>query len=168
MISGKVELTWCAQIRLILEVIFGDLFWSVAAIFEPFLAGIYLFKVNNGNTKTFCEICSKLTIETLERCLGRPSSVFIVNFKHSIPFLVFPWLFKQVNTSWVFSYQFKVISKGSWSFLECLTIVVQQYYLSKKDWYWLLVKVSLIFFEIAVDCFSMIRNIQKLPFFVWF
>ena len=127
-----------------------------------------LVQSNNGNTKTFCEIFSKLTIETLEWCLGRPSSVFIVNFKHSIPFLVFPWLFKQVNTSWVFSYQFKVISKGSWSFLECLTIVVQQYYLSKKDWYWLLVKVSLIFFEIAVDWFSMIRNIQKLPFFVWF
>ena len=29
--------------------------------------GIYLFKVNNGNTKTMCEICSKLTIKTPER-----------------------------------------------------------------------------------------------------
>ena len=28
--------------------------------------GIYLFKVNNGNTKTMCEICSKLTIKTPE------------------------------------------------------------------------------------------------------
>ena len=26
------------------------------------LAGIYLFKVSNGNTRTVCEICSKLTI----------------------------------------------------------------------------------------------------------
>ena len=32
-----------------------------------FPAGIYLFKVNNRNTRTRCEICSKLTIETLEQ-----------------------------------------------------------------------------------------------------
>ena len=30
-------------------------------------AGIYLLKVNNRNTRTRCEICSKLTIKTLER-----------------------------------------------------------------------------------------------------
>ena len=30
-------------------------------------AGIYLFKVNNRNAKTWCEICSKLTIKTPER-----------------------------------------------------------------------------------------------------
>ena len=29
-----------------------------------FPAGIYLFKVNNRNTKAICEICSKLTIKT--------------------------------------------------------------------------------------------------------
>ena len=29
-------------------------------------AGIYLFKVNNGNTRTICEICLKLTIKTLD------------------------------------------------------------------------------------------------------
>ena len=28
-------------------------------------AGIWLFKVNNGNTSTMCEICSKSTIKTL-------------------------------------------------------------------------------------------------------
>ena len=33
-------------------------------IFDP--AGIYQFKVNNKNTRTRCEICSKLTIKTLE------------------------------------------------------------------------------------------------------
>ena len=27
-------------------------------------AGIFLFKVNNRNTRTRCEICSKLTIKT--------------------------------------------------------------------------------------------------------
>ena len=30
-------------------------------------ANIYLFKVNNRNTKRRCEICSKLTIKTPER-----------------------------------------------------------------------------------------------------
>ena len=30
-------------------------------------ANIYLFKVNNRNTRKRCEICSKLTIKTLER-----------------------------------------------------------------------------------------------------
>ena len=33
--------------------------------FRP--AGIYLLKVNNRNTRTRCEICSKLTIKTPER-----------------------------------------------------------------------------------------------------
>ena len=31
-------------------------------------AGIYLLKVNNRNTRTSCEICSKLTINIPERC----------------------------------------------------------------------------------------------------
>ena len=45
-------------------------------------AGIYLFKVNNRNTRTKCEICSKLTINTPERRQWRRSGVFIVNFEH--------------------------------------------------------------------------------------
>ena len=36
-------------------------------LFFAFQVGIYLFKVNNRNTITRCEICSKLTIKTLER-----------------------------------------------------------------------------------------------------
>ena len=40
-------------------------------------ANIYLFKVNNGNTKKRCEICCKLIIKTPER-----SAVFIDNFEH--------------------------------------------------------------------------------------
>ena len=31
-------------------------------------ANIYLFKVNNRNTRKRCEICLKLTIKTPERC----------------------------------------------------------------------------------------------------
>ena len=40
---------------------------------------IYLLKVNNRNTRTRCEICSKLTIRIPER---RPS-VSIVSFEHA-------------------------------------------------------------------------------------
>ena len=50
---------------------------------------IYLFKVNNRNTRTRCEICSKLTIKIQEqREYFTPcSSVSIVNFE-------------QVNADW--------------------------------------------------------------------
>ena len=34
-------------------------------------AGIYLLKVNNKNTRTRCEICSKLTIKTPKRRLTK-------------------------------------------------------------------------------------------------
>ena len=34
---------------------------------RPCPAGNYMFKVNNRNTRTRCEICSKLTIKTPER-----------------------------------------------------------------------------------------------------
>ena len=44
--------------------------------------GIYLLKVNKRNTKTRCEICSKLTIKTPERRHWRRSGVFIINFEH--------------------------------------------------------------------------------------
>ena len=46
------------------------------------LAGIYLLKVNDRNTKTRDEICSKLTIEIPERRQWRRSGIFIVNFEH--------------------------------------------------------------------------------------
>ena len=49
-----------------------------------------MFKVNNRNTRTSCEICSKLTIKTPERRHYRRSGVFIVNFE-------------QVNASWVYA-----------------------------------------------------------------
>ena len=45
-------------------------------------AGNYMFKFNNRNTRTRCEICSKLTIKTPERRQWRRSGVFIVNFEH--------------------------------------------------------------------------------------
>ena len=56
-------------------------------------AGNYMFKGNNRNTKTRCEISSKLAIKTPERRQWRRSGVFIVNFEHiSHLILVFPSL----------------------------------------------------------------------------
>ena len=57
--------------------------------------GIYLLKVNYRNTRTRYEICSKLTINTSERCWGR-SDVFIVNFEH-ISLLVLVFLLLTLN-----------------------------------------------------------------------
>ena len=50
---------------------------------HSYSAAYYMFKVNNRNTRTRCEICSKLTINTPERCQSPRSVVFIVNFKHA-------------------------------------------------------------------------------------
>ena len=49
---------------------------------------IYLLKVNNRNTRTRCEICSKLTIKTPERRQQRRSGVFILNFEHISHFVL--------------------------------------------------------------------------------
>ena len=54
-------------------------------------AGNYMFKVNNRNTRTRCEICSKLTIKTPEQRQWRRSGVFIVDFEH-ISYLVLVFL----------------------------------------------------------------------------
>ena len=50
-------------------------------------AGIYLFKVNNRNTRIMFEICSKLTIKILERL--RRSGVFIVNLEQISHIILF-------------------------------------------------------------------------------
>ena len=39
-------------------------------------------KINNRNTRTRCEICSKLTIKTPERRHLRRSGLVFVNFEH--------------------------------------------------------------------------------------
>ena len=51
-------------------------------------AGIYLLKANKRNTRTRCEICSKLTIKTLYR------TYFTLCFRVSIA------NFEQVNDGW--------------------------------------------------------------------
>ena len=55
---------------------------------DIFPTGIYLFKVNNRNTRTRYEICSKLTVKTPERRQWLRPGVFIVNFEHMSHFLL--------------------------------------------------------------------------------
>ena len=47
-----------------------------------------MFKVNNINTRTRYEICSKLTIKELERRHWRRSGVFFVKFEHISPLVL--------------------------------------------------------------------------------
>ena len=37
---------------------------NVCWVIMSYPAGIYMFKVNNKNTRSRCEICSKLTVKT--------------------------------------------------------------------------------------------------------
>ena len=55
---------------------------------------IYLLKVNNGNTRTMWENCSKLSIKTPEQSHWCRSGVFIVNFDrfHTIFWCFHCWL----------------------------------------------------------------------------
>ena len=59
-------------------------------------AGNYMFKVNYKNTRTRCEMCSKLAIKTPERHQWHCSGVFIVNFE-LISHLVLVFLLLSLN-----------------------------------------------------------------------
>ena len=48
---------------------------------SPAPVGICMLKVNNRNTRTRCEICSKFAIKTPERCYWHRPGVVIVNFE---------------------------------------------------------------------------------------
>ena len=41
-----------------------------------------------GNTRTICEVCSKLMVKTLERSQWRRLGVFIVNYEQIIPLIL--------------------------------------------------------------------------------
>ena len=58
-------------------------------------------KVNNRNTRTRCEICSKLTIKIPERRQWRRSGIFVVNFEHISPYSSVPIVnFEHVIVGW--------------------------------------------------------------------
>ena len=62
-----------------------SLFWpdEIETLFPiKDLASNYMFKINDRNTRTRCEICSKLTVKIPERRQWHRSGIFIVNFEH--------------------------------------------------------------------------------------
>ena len=64
--------------RNVFKCTFSEFHW----VFRIKVSGNYMFEVNNKNTKTKCEICSKLTIKTPERrqySLASFGWVFFVN-----------------------------------------------------------------------------------------
>ena len=79
-------------------------------------AGNYLFKVNNRNTITRCEIYSKIAIKTRKRRQWRRSGVFVVLFKHIVLEFttysrVFIVNFEQVNAGWEVCREKKCLEK---------------------------------------------------------
>ena len=54
-----------------------DIAFQIRVVTQP---GNYMFKVNNRNTRTRCEICSKLTTKTPKRRQWRHISHFVVLF----------------------------------------------------------------------------------------
>ena len=61
-------------------------------------AGIYLLKVNNRNTRTMCEICSKLTIKPPENVIDVVLVALLLTFNRFHIFFGFVIVdFEQVN-----------------------------------------------------------------------
>ena len=56
--------------------------WTIKNVEQYPSRNYYMFKVNDRNTRTRREICSKLTIKIPERSQWRRSGIFIVNFEH--------------------------------------------------------------------------------------
>ena len=96
-----------------------------------YLAGIYLLKVKNRNTRTKCVICSKLTMKTPERRLRLQISIFprlLLFWKnvfdhckqgHEKDFNFYFFVFKQSWRNWEESLQprVKIGSGNSWHFV---------------------------------------------------
>ena len=98
-------------------------------------AGIYLLKVNNKSTRTRCEICSKLTIKTLERRQWRHSGVFIVHFEH-ISYLVLVFLLLTLNRKLLAGATASKTSELSVSSAFC-DVCCQHIFLPLVDFLWL-------------------------------
>ena len=65
--ADKFQAVGVSRYRASLKINEFNAFSSLIDIFSNKAACNYMLKVNNRNTKTSCEICSKLTIKTPER-----------------------------------------------------------------------------------------------------
>ena len=77
LITAKIEVS-----HRVLKFHFLEAFlqWEVQQDKKP--AGNYMLKVNNRNSRTRCEICSKLILKIPERHQRCHSGIFIVSFEH--------------------------------------------------------------------------------------
>ena len=101
----------------------------------------YLLKVNIKNTSQRCEICSKLTIETLEICQWHCSNVFIFNFEHtSHLYLVFllltlnKWMLAVVNGSFQHFSHFFCFVDDFKQINVCWQLGLTLFYAGKRKW----------------------------------
>ena len=82
-------------------------FWSFLYTYMsggPFPASIYLIKVSNENTKTGCEICSKLTIKAVKQWQWCHSGFFVFCYLWTIFTQcsnIFIVEFEQADDNWV-------------------------------------------------------------------
>ena len=86
------------------------IFWLIhGGFFQINPAGIYLFKVKNGNTRKLSEIYSELTIKTLEWRVVNLASILLTmsKFTHRAVFTNVD--FEQVNASWVMKKLFRML-----------------------------------------------------------
>ena len=82
-------------------------------------AGIYLLKVSNRNTRTRCEICSKLTIKAPERRLGFLRSCF-AGLMAAIFYFIFVLNLKEVWKSQVRKSNYNIELRKITSHVELL------------------------------------------------
>ena len=65
--ADKFQAVGVSQPRASLKINEFNAFSSLVNIFSNKAADNYMLKVNNRNTRTSCEVCSKVTIKTPER-----------------------------------------------------------------------------------------------------
>ena len=110
--------------------------------------GIYLLKVNNRNSRTRCEMCSKLTMKTTE--------LRIVNFEH-ISHLVVVFLFLTLNMQLragrfieIMKFQSKLNTTSNGSLVSFPMGKLCQFHIFKtckfKSWNWIDVFPELAYF----------------------
>ena len=124
----------------------------------------HLFKVNNRNTRKSCEICSKLTIKTLER--RRSGFCYCWLWTYFTPFSSVSNVgFEQVNVSLTLENKYDKVLKGTLSYVTMLirsvgnnggsTVIDRQdlmydrpksfYYDQNDRWVFLRLKVKFLF-----------------------
>ena len=105
--------------------------------FFPIPAGNYMFKDNDRNTRTRCEICSKLTVKIPKRRHWRRSVVFIVNFEHISHFVLVSIVnFEQVNVGWVSSNEKTLNTLTKKNFLKLFLTLLWQLFIVYRGVFW--------------------------------